>query len=77
MGLDNIPAPYPCVGKENKIRTKNDKLDCDVMIKKKVCPFYNSEHAVGIFGTNCWYRGKGIARELEAIGHDDLSNVIL
>lgn len=74
MGLDNIPNPYLCAGKETTIRTKDDKLDCNAMIKNKTCPFYNSEHAVGMFGTNCWYRGKVIARELEAIGHDDLSN---
>ena len=74
MGLDNIPEPYPCAGKETTIRTKDDKIDCTKMIEKKVCPFYDSQHAVGMFGTNCWYRGKAIARELEALGYEDLSN---
>ena len=74
MGLDNIPDPYPCAGKETTIRTKDDKLDCTVMIEKEICPFYDSKHAVGMFGTNCWYRGKSIARELEALGHENLSN---
>lgn len=74
MGLDNIPNPYPCVGKDTTIRTKDDKLNYNAMIENKVCPFYNSNHAIGIFGTNCWYRGKAIARELEALGYDNLSN---
>jgi len=74
MGLDNIPNPYPCTGKETTIRTIDDKLDCNSMIEKKVCPFYDSNHAVGILGTNCWYRGKVIAYELEALGHEDLSD---
>ena len=74
MGLDNIPDPYPCAGKETTIRTKDDKLDCNVMIEKKVCPFYDSNHVVGIFGTKCWYRGKVIVYELEALGHVDLGD---
>ena len=74
MGLDNIPNPYPCAGKETTIRTIDDKLDCDSMIEKKICHFYNSKHSVGIFGTNCWYRGKVIAYELEALGHENLGD---
>ena len=74
MGLDNIPNPYPCVGKEMTIRTKDDKLDCDSMIEREICPFYDSKHAIGMFGTNCWYRGKVIARELEAIGYENLGD---
>jgi len=26
MGLDNIPEPYPCEGKETTIRAKDDSL---------------------------------------------------
>jgi len=74
MGLDNIPNPYPCAGKETTIKTKDDKLDCDAMIEKKICPFYKSDHSYGIFGTKCWYRGKSITRELEALGYENLSN---
>ena len=74
MGLDNIPDPYPCAGKKITLRTKDDKLDCNAMIEKKVCFFYDSKHAVGIFGTNCWYRGKVIARELEALGYENLAD---
>ena len=44
------------------------------MIEKKICPFYDSNHSVGMFGTNCWYRGKVIARELEALGYEGFSN---
>jgi len=74
MGLDNIPNPYPCAGKETTIRTKGDKLDCNAMIEKEICPFYDSKHAVGMFGTNCWYRGKAITRELEALGYENLGD---
>ncbi len=72
MGLDNIPEPYPCEGKDTTIRTNEDKIDCDAMKKKGVCPVLNHNHPIGMLGTYCWFRGKVIASELEALGYSDL-----
>ena len=72
MGLDNIPEPYPCEGKDTTIRTKEDKIDCDAMKKKGVCPVLNHNHPIGMLGTYCWFRGKVIASELDALGYYNL-----
>jgi hypothetical protein len=66
MGLDNMPMTYPC---ENiAIRNSEGQIDCDETQKAGRCaylneyandPIVNKTVAVrGMFGTDCWYRGK-------------------
>lgn len=73
MGLDNIPEPYPCVGKATIIRTKDNKIDCEATRENGICPVLNHKHPIGMLGTYCWFRGKVIARELMALGYSDLA----
>lgn len=66
MGLDNIPKKYPCIGHE--IRDEEGKIDCQANQKNGLCTWKNeyesnpllkeSGPTLGMFGTDCWYRGK-------------------
>ncbi|MBI5529774.1 MAG: hypothetical protein HY897_25905 [Deltaproteobacteria bacterium] len=70
MGLDNFPSPYPCkVGGYAKL-TKEEKIDCEATTD---CPFKGDNNPQGILGTYCWFRGKTLAFELDAIGKKKLS----
>lgn len=66
MGLDNIPMVLPCKGKETK--TDEGYIDCDATAKCGNCGWKNAlessplikdlKPVSGIFGADCWYRGK-------------------
>lgn len=66
MGLDNIPAIYPC--KDKAIRDEENRIDCSSTQKQGLCPWKNqyesdpllkqSRPTYGMLGTDCWYRGK-------------------
>ena len=73
MGLDNIPEPYPCTGKETTIMTRDGKIDCEATRENGICPVLNHNHPIGMLGTYCWFRGKVITIELEALGYSDLA----
>lgn len=67
MGLDNMPMTYPCV-KENSAIMKDGRIDCEATIKADQCPYRREKEndpltkdmrsVYGMFGTDCWYRGK-------------------
>jgi len=67
MGLDNMPMVYPCV-KENTAIMKDGRIDCEETIKADQCPYKREKESdpltkdmrsvYGMFGTDCWYRGK-------------------
>jgi len=71
MGLDNYPDPYPCRKLGVVVFTEEEKIDCDRTVQ---CPFRDDDTPTGIFGTSCWYRGKVLARELEALGMNELAS---
>ena len=73
MGLDNIPKPHPCEVLGTKIRTEDGKIDYHKVIEAGNCKLAKSGNPVGIFGTCCWFRGKALVRELEAIGYPNIS----
>ena len=66
MGLDNIPREYPCATKAT--RDSDNRIDCVKTQEENNCPWKNEKESspmvknigktVGIFGTDCWYRGK-------------------
>ena len=66
MGLDNIPREYPCAAKAT--RDSDNRIDCVKTQEENNCPWKNEKESnpmvkqidktVGIFGTDCWYRGK-------------------
>jgi hypothetical protein len=66
MGLDNIPREYPCALKA--ARDEHNRIDCVETQEQGNCPWKNKKESdpmvnhisrtVGIFGTDCWYRGK-------------------
>jgi len=66
MGLDNIPREYPCAIKA--ARDEHNRIDCVETQSQGNCPWQNKKEenilvkdmnpTTGIFGTNCWYRGK-------------------
>lgn len=65
MGLDNMPKVYPCKPKASLI---DGKIDCDETKACGNCTWENEAiknpsvtmagRALGMFGTDCWYRGK-------------------
>ena len=65
MGLDNIPRQYPC---EEKAIREEGRIDCVATQNAGFCTWKNeyesnplvndTRPAIGIFGTDCWYRGK-------------------
>jgi len=65
MGLDNIPREYPCAAKATRT---DGKIDCVLTQEAGNCTWQNKRESdpmvkhisttTGIFGTDCWYRGK-------------------
>lgn len=85
MGLDNIPRVLPCVKAEtavmsitlNKDGSMNERVDCEATQQADQCPYITeSRKAVvnggvsGMFGTDCWYRGKYGNYLLQELGLD-------
>lgn len=70
MGLDCMPKPYPCQLAGKAELTEEGKIDCQAT---SWCPFRHRDFTRGIFGTYCWYHGKILARELDAIGEAELA----
>lgn len=66
MGLDNIPANYPCRTDGTAVWTDDPdspRIDCEATIDAGGCPWHNAEppeagRVLGIFAAPCWYRGK-------------------
>ena len=68
MGLDNIPKTYPCVLEKTAIYNDSKQIDCKATQGAGKCPYkreFESDPLVkdttpvyGMFGTDCWYRGK-------------------
>ena len=77
MGLDNIPAEYPCI--VEGFQPEGKQIDCEKMIKRNKCPWDREMGKkmggiIGMFGTPCWYRGKAGNYMLEKLadhGEDD------
>ena len=75
MGLDNIPAEYPCI--VEGFQPEGKQINCERMIKRNMCPWDremgNEKGGIlGMFGTPCWYRGKAgnyMLLELENKGY--------
>ena len=62
MGLDNIPKEYPCRSKGTAVLV-DDRIDCQATQAAGGCPWLNAGppeegRVLGMFGTDCWYRGK-------------------
>jgi hypothetical protein len=65
MGLDNMPKVYPCKPKASLV---DGKIDCDATKACGNCTWENeaiknptvtlSGRTYGMFGADCWYRGK-------------------
>ena len=76
MGLDNIPRTLPCV--QAKIAIFDGKqVDCQATQAADQCPYMTeakkssvNEGVTGMFGANCWYRGKYGNYLLQEIGLD-------
>jgi hypothetical protein len=66
MGLDNIPTYYACKNQGTAIIDVDGRIDCQLTQQKGCCPWKNEleksnvtqKVVLGIFGTDCWYRGK-------------------
>lgn len=68
MGLDNIPKEYPCKLHNTAILDSDGKIDCKSTQEQGKCPYLNeyksdpvlkdTKPVYGMFGTDCWYRGK-------------------
>lgn len=66
MGLDNIPREYPCALKA--ARSEDNRIDCVKTQEQNNCTWKNEKKSnlmvkhisrtTGMFGTDCWYRGK-------------------
>jgi hypothetical protein len=61
VGLDNIPAEYPCIAEG--FQPEGKQINCDKMIERNMCPWNKvlgeeKGSISGMFGTYCWYRGK-------------------
>jgi len=66
MGLDNIPREYPCALKA--ARDEDNRIDCVKTQEQNNCTWKNEKESnlmvkhisrtTGMFGTDCWYRGK-------------------
>lgn len=62
MGLDNYPRSYPCKSRDTAVMVE-DRIDCEATQKAGGCPWKDalgeeSGRVYGMFGTDCWYRGK-------------------
>lgn len=63
MGLDNIPAEYPCKRAGTAILTEDNRIDCDATIAADQCPWKKAGPPEGgivgmVFSAPCWWRGK-------------------
>lgn len=66
MGLDNIPKQYPCKTQGTAILDDEDRIDCKATQEQNGCPYLTDfaksglggGAVYGMFGTDCWYRGK-------------------
>ena len=80
MGLDNIPKQYPCKTQGTAVMVE-DQIDCKATQSCGGCPYVNELNkqdkealgnpVYGMFGTDCWYRGKYGNFLLDAIGYGD------
>lgn len=95
MGLDNMPAAYPCrlgntavlepiLDKEGKAFVEEDgspsnRVNCGATQAAGGCPYKTARDAEGLsdgevygmFGTDCWYRGKYGNYLIQALGLND------
>jgi hypothetical protein len=72
MGLDNIPAEYPCVRERTAMRDGENRIDCEETQAQGGCPWQRDKPADGtpihgMLGADCWYRGKAGTRMLETL----------
>ena len=66
MGLDNIPNEYACKKANTAVLDENGRIDCRKTQEQDLCPWKSqlqlsgitSQPVLGMFGTDCWYRGK-------------------
>lgn len=66
MGLDNIPREYACKKIGSAILDEEGRIDCRETQEQNLCPWKSQLEVSGIeqrvvlgmFGTDCWYRGK-------------------
>jgi hypothetical protein len=84
MGLDNIPNEYACQKAGTAVMMEHPdmktgqpmkRLDCGSTQKAGGCPWHKvfgerKGRVYGMFGTDCWYRGKYGAQMLNAFGLD-------
>ena len=75
MGLDNIPHIYPCTLQGVAIRDSDDRIDCTATQQALRCPYKNANPprgaVYGMFGTDCWYRGKSGNGMLNVLGDQE------
>ena len=77
MGLDNIPAEYPCIAEG--FQPEHKQIECVQMLERNMCPWHremgNKKGGIsGMFGAPCWYRGKAgnyMLNKLAEHGADD------
>jgi hypothetical protein len=62
MGLDNYPHRYPCKTAGTAVLDGDGRIDCAATQERDGCPWKAARlgdgAAYGMFGTDCWYRGK-------------------
>lgn len=63
MGLDNIPGKLPCRTNGTAILNDDRQVICHKTQEAGGCPWQNANppqegRVLGIFGADCWYRGK-------------------
>lgn len=81
MGLDNIPALYPCKKQGTVVLAENGAVDCDATRACGGCPWANANppekgRVYGMMGASCWYRGKWGNALLEYAGlYDELDHM--
>lgn len=73
MGLDNYPQTFPCKDRGTALLNDEGGIDCKLTQEAGGCPWLNANppkggRVIGIFGTDCWYRGKWGNMRLEEAG---------
>ena len=63
LGLDNIPAIYPCIQHNSAVKDNQDRIDCVATKEAGGCPWDEElgkqpGAVYGMLGVSCWYRGK-------------------
>lgn len=68
MGLDNMPQIYPCKKNDTAVLDDEGRIDCEKTIANGMCPYHSIKNStplvkdiggtLGMFGADCWYRGK-------------------